>query len=131
MNMMTPNSKLYRRIDELEEQVRQLKEIINPKVNPFTGIFNLSPQLSAILYALYRNEFATMDYLDVVTLGHARSGGRRTDEFAVSLRTKVAICKIRARLRRHGIRIHNIWGVGYKINPADKRRIIKLKGRYQ
>lgn len=125
MNMMVSQSKLYARIDELEEHVRQLKEIINPKVNPFVGKSRLSPQQAAILYALYRNDMCTIEYLDVITVDLGKTTGRGTEEGLVSNRTKVTICKIREKLKRR-IAINCIWGVGYRIPKRDKEKLKKL-----
>lgn len=125
MNMMVSQSKLYARIDELEEHVRQLKEIINPKINPFAGRSNLSPQQAAILYALYRNEICTMEYLDVITVDLGQSTGRGTEEGLVSNRTKVTVWKIREKLK-HRIAIEAIRGVGYRIPKRDKEKLKKL-----
>ena len=125
MNMMMSQSKLYARIDELEEHVRQLKEIINPKINPFAGRSKLSPQQAAILYALYRNEMCTMEYLDVITVDLGQSTGRGTEEGLVSNRTKVTVWKIREKLK-HRIAIEAIRGVGYRIPKRDKEKLKKL-----
>lgn len=125
MNMVVSQSKLYARIDELEEHVRQLKEIINPKINPFAGRSNLSPQQAAILYALYRNEMCTMEYLDVITVDLGQSTGRGTEEGLVSNRTKVTVWKIREKLK-HRIAIEAIRGVGYRIPKRDKEKLKKL-----
>jgi DNA-binding MarR family transcriptional regulator len=113
------------RIEELEEELRQFKEDIAPTDNPFFGMFDLTRQQMSILYALYRSNVCTDKQLDRVTQVYGRDF-RGEEEGAVCNRTKVAICKIRAKLRKTGVDIKNIWGFGYMIVEADKAKLTAL-----
>jgi hypothetical protein len=46
---------LRERIDCLEEEIRQMRDILMPPDNPFLGRFGLSPQQATIINALYKN----------------------------------------------------------------------------
>jgi DNA-binding response OmpR family regulator len=113
------------RIEELEEELRQFKQDIAPADNPFFGMFNLTRQQMSILHALYRSNVCTDSQLDRVTQVYGRDF-RGGEEGAVSNRTKVAICKIRAKLKKDGVDIKNIWGFGYQIVEADKAKLTAM-----
>jgi len=120
-------AELRERVDELEEELRQLKEQLAPPDNPFIGKFGLTKQLAAVLFCLYRTEVATSEHLDAVT---ARYGqlyrGRKTDDWAVTVRTKVAITKLRKRLKPYGVEFNTVWGIGYAMPQESKTKLAKL-----
>ena len=118
---------LRERIDYLEEEIRQLKSDLRPLHNPFAGKFGLTAQQSCILYMLY-NSFTgvcTQGQLDRVTEANGREV-RGADEGHVSIRTKVAICKVRKCLAKHGVEIQTVWGYGYGLLPVDKDKLTAL-----
>lgn len=119
---MSSEKKLRERISELEEELVQLKEHLVPSQNPFFGRFGLTPQLAAILWALYCKEMASNEQLDAVTAEYGKE--KRSDEGAnINLRTKVALCKLRRKLEPHGIQFQTIWGIGYRMNVASKQKL--------
>lgn len=120
------------RIQELEEELRQTKAAICPTVNPFTGRFNLSIQMAAILWAIYKSpDICTNDQLNVVMLNLARVDN--SDGADIQARTKVRITHARNRLREHGIAvaIQNVWGIGYRITKQDKAKLAKALRRHK
>lgn len=118
--------KLRIRIAELEEELRQTKEALCPAVNPFSGRFNLSNQMAAVLWAIYKaSDICTNDQLCVVMLNHAKTDN--ADGADIQARVKVRITHARNRLREHGldVSIQNVWGVGYRITKQDKAKLKK------
>jgi len=116
---------LRERISYLEEELYQLKSDLRPIKNPFVGRLGLSAQLSCILYMLYNSGICSQAQLDRVTEanGHASRG---SDEGLVMNRTKVAICKLRKRLAKHGVEIQTLWGFGYQLLPVDRDKLTAL-----
>lgn len=122
--LLSEVSELRDRVSYLEEELRQAREALVPVDNPFAGKLGLSPQHAVLLYALYRIDVAGWRYLDAVMSEYARCS-RGEEDALVSLRTKVAICKMRRRLAPLGVKIETIRQVGYRISQADKRKLSK------
>ena len=115
---------LRERVDELEEELRQLREKIAPEANPFLGKFGLSRQLAAVLLCLYRNKMVTFPMMEAVTEKYAREiFDRKDDDGHVSTRARVAVCKVRQRLAKHGITFKTVWGIGYAMEPEEKVKL--------
>ena len=116
---------LRERIAHLEEELRQLREDITPPRNPFIGRLGLTPQLAEIVHALHRSDKCSQALLDRVTeaTGHTRRGD---EEGLVCNRTKVALTKIRKRLKPYGVGIRTIWGFGYAMPDDDKRKLTAI-----
>jgi hypothetical protein len=111
------------RIGELEEEVRQLREDTAEINGAMAGV--LSRQQFALLMAINKVPMAAYPYLDHVTEHHGKYD-RYTGEMHQTLRTKVAVCKLRKRLNPYGIEI-KIWrGVGYYMEDADKAKLKAL-----
>lgn len=36
----------------------------------------------------------------------------------------VYVCKIRAKLRKHGVRIETVWGLGYRLDEAQRASLL-------
>jgi DNA-binding response OmpR family regulator len=110
------------RISELEEENRQLRQALCPSDNPFVGKVKLSPQQTAVLYALYRAKIASYGYLDKV-MSEASSYDRSTEGGAIQLRLKVTVSKMRQSLKGLDIHIHTSWGLGYYLDPISKKKL--------
>jgi len=112
-------------IDELREEVRQLRAALSPPVNPFYGKLGLTPQLAALLHAFYVHNDMPPIRLDAVI--SQRAWSRYRDEPAASpARGRVAVCKLRAALRPHGVEIDLVRGMGYRLDPANKAKLTAL-----
>lgn len=122
--LLSEVSALRDRVSYLEEELRQAREALLPTDNPFVGKMNLSPQQTVLLHALYRIDMAGWRYLDAVMGEYARAV-RGEEDALVSLRTKVAISKLRAKLRPYGIEIETVREIGYRITQANKRKLNK------
>lgn len=103
------------RIEELEEELRQLKTILVP---PFT--FPLEWRLTAtqrrLLIALYKTP-GCLTHTQCFTAMDSKA--IQSDSLL-----NVQIMKLRRRLTPFGVVVKNHWGVGYEI-PAASKVIIK------
>ncbi len=118
---------LRAKIEELEEELRQTKAALCPIANPFAGRFNLSTQMAAVLWAIYKSpDICTNEQLCVVMQNYAVSHIK--DGADMQARAKVRITHARNRLREHGVdvSIQNVWGVGYRIPKADKAKLARI-----
>ncbi|CAB5220116.1 hypothetical protein UFOVP231_61 [uncultured Caudovirales phage] len=114
---------LRERIEELEEQNRQLRDGVAPDETMF--IAGLSRQQIALLRGIYSRKTATYQYLDVIMAndGHsARGCGSELEK----LRSKVAIYNLRKKLAPHGIKISTWRGIGYYLNEANREKLKRL-----
>jgi hypothetical protein len=115
--------KLRDRIAELEEEIRQLREDTVHVDNTFAAI--LSKQHAALLMGIYKRDIATFAYLDIITEEYGkynRYEGKRHQ----SLRTKVAVWKMRKALKPYGIEIKTWKGVGYYLDDENKAKLKQL-----
>ena len=111
------------RIEELQEELRQLREDLTQDSPAFTAI--LSKQQSALLMGVYRRPFATYAYLDNITENFG-AYNRYEGEMHQALRTRVAMWKRRKKIMVHGIEIHMKRGVGYYLDKENRTKIEKL-----
>ncbi len=113
---------LARMCDELEEaneRIRQLEDALAPE-----GMIPLSFRLTAserrVLAALYRREICTKDMLHLASSKgeHPETGLKIVD---------VYICKLRRKLKPHGLGIETIWGQGYRLATGTREEIARLR----
>lgn len=103
---------LLEQLEEAREEIRQLKEVIQPRKTPsmFAGL-RLQRAHRAMLDALIDNPFCTHVYLWKCSRG-------RGDHLSVP----PAICMLRKALR--GIAtIHNQHGDGFYMDPGDRETV--------
>jgi len=112
-------------ISVLEKELRQLREAIAPAGNPFLRV--LPRQHAALLMGLYSRPTATFAYLDAIgaEAGQLRRG--EGEDYAYH-RVKIAIHKLRKKLREHGIEVSAIRGVGYYLDDENKTKVEMLMG---
>jgi hypothetical protein len=111
-------------IYSLKEQLRQLREDV--AVQPDATLVGiLSHQQSSLMMAIYRKRLATYAYLDHIT---AQTGAyhRRHGPEDERNRTKVAVFKLREKLKLYGIEISVLRGMGYYLNDENKAKLEKL-----
>ena len=126
--LMEANDKLIRDLQDevysLKEQLRQLRKDVGlqPDVT-LVGI--LSHQQSSLMMAIYRKRLATYAYLDHIT---AQTGAyhRRHGPEDERNRTKVAVFKLREKLKPYGIEISVLRGMGYYLDDENKAKLEKL-----
>jgi len=114
---------LKRYIGKLEEELRQLREDLVPVNNPFLHLF--SYQHSALLLGIYSKRLATYAFLDAIC---SRSGqiSRGEGEDYARRRVKVAIFKLKKKLREHGIEVCTRRGLGYYLDDENRAKLEKL-----
>jgi len=118
---------LRERVAYLEGEVEYLKDILSPKINPFAGKIDLSPQQALLAHALYRADVLTEENLDEVMEGFCHQERARDDE-RIATRVKVTIFKLRQKLDKYGVKIQTVRGVGYAMPHPDKQRLAKVCG---
>ena len=114
---------LYERISLLEEQLRQFREDLVQPNNPFLHLF--SYQHSALLMGLYNKRMATYAFLDCI---NSESGNRRRGEGEdyARHRVKVALYKLKKKLRLHGVEVCTRRGLGYYLDDENRAKVEKL-----
>ena len=117
--------KLRERIETLEEEIRQFHEDSADIDSIFTGV--LSRQQLALLMAINKRSLAPYSYLDHVTEDHGKYN-RYEGAMHQTLRTKVAVWKLRKKLKPYGIEIKTWRGVGYYLDDDNKAKLKQLMG---
>ena len=117
--------KLRERIETLEEEIRQFHEDSADIDSIFTGV--LSRQQLALLMAINKRPLAPYSYLDHVTEDHGKYN-RYEGAMHQTLRTKVAVWKLRKKLKLYGIEIKTWRGVGYYLDDDNKAKLKQLMG---
>ena len=115
--------KLRERIETLEEEIRQFHEDSADIDSIFTGV--LSRQQLALLMAINKRPLAPYSYLDHVTEDHGKYN-RYEGAMHQTLRTKVAVWKLRKKLKLYGIEIKTWRGVGYYLDDDNKAKLKQL-----
>lgn len=115
--------RLRERVGELEEEIRQLRCELTQDSDAFIGI--LTRQQSALLMALYRRGTANYAFLDSVTEEYGLYN-RYEGEMHINQRMKIAMWKLRKKLKHYGIEIHVYRGVGYHLDDENKAKLRAL-----
>lgn len=131
MTMHMDQTQLLRdRIQELEEELRQIKHDICPPNNPFVARLRLTPQEAALIWTLYNAPgVATNERMNIIAVEYSTRDTK--DGFDATNSTKVRITNLRNKLRRYGVKIQNIYGVGYVIKPDSKKKLEKIMEKWK
>lgn len=116
---------LRERIDVLEEEMRQLRQDIVPVNNPFLRLF--SYQHSALLLGIYSKNLSTYAFLDAICSNTGRITRGEGEDYA-RRRVKVALHKLKKKLRLHGIEVCTRRGLGYYLDDENRAKLEKLMG---
>jgi len=114
---------LRMRVKTLEMEIAELNEEADRAHEVFTGVF--SQQQLALLLAIIKRPIATYGYLDHVTEDHGKYN-RYEGEMHQTLRTKVAVWKMRRKLKPYGIEIKTWRGIGYYLDDENKAKLKAL-----
>jgi hypothetical protein len=114
---------LRERIDVLEEEMRQLRQDIVPVNNPFLHMF--SYQHSALLLGIYSKNLSTYAFLDAICSNTGRINRGEGADYARH-RVKVALHKLKKKLRLHGIEVCTRRGLGYYLDDENRAKLEKL-----
>ena len=99
--------------DELREKVRQLEEIIGFHFRAPIA-FGLNRNEEMVLGILTKRDRLTKD--QIMTALYSDRPNSPPEIQIVG----VYICRLRKKLRKFGIEITTIWGIGYALTPASK-----------
>ena len=111
------------RIATLEEEILQYRTDMAQVDGVLFNI--LSRQQLALLLAINKRPLVTYAYLDHVSEDHGKYN-RYEGEMYQTLRTKVAVWKLRQRLKPYGIEIKTWRGVGYYLDDENKAKLKQL-----
>ena len=114
---------LRERIATLEEEILQYREDMAQVDGVLFKI--MSRQQLALLLAINKRPMATYSYLDHVSEDHGKYN-RYEGEMHQTLRTKVAVWKLRKKLKPYGIEIKTWRGVGYYLDDENKAKLKQL-----
>ena len=93
------------KIEELEEQVRQLKKLLVPVfITPIE--WGLTRKQQALFSMLLTRDLVTRDMLDAAAIAGASS----TPNYG-----NVIIYQLRKKLKKFGIQVKSEWGVGWRL----------------
>lgn len=115
MSEATTIAELRARVDELEEELRQLREPV-PVEMCFPIAWRLSTMESKLLAALYRSR---AQFISGVDLHAAVYGDADRHESNIP----VLISKTRRKLKPYGIAIVAHWGQGFYLPPVSREII--------
>lgn len=103
----------------LREQVARLQELLGITMKAPIEL-GLTPSEAGVFGVLMARDFVTKD---MVMSSIYRSGAK--DEAQIKI-VDVFVCKIRRKLKPFKINITTVWGQGYRITAAEKRRIKEM-----
>lgn len=115
-----PTAALRERIEILEEENQQLRELLVPKVT-FPAEWKLDVGETRVLSALYAARHACDVNRLLYALTYMRAG-RLTEPVRTSV--DIRLCKLRRKLRPFGVEILTVRGVGWSLSP-ESRGIIR------
>jgi hypothetical protein len=114
---------LRERVATLEEEILQYREDMTHVNGVMAGV--LSRQQLALLLAIDKRPMATHSYLNYVSEDHGKYN-RYEGKMHQTLRTKVAVCKLRKKLKPYEIEIKTWNGVGYYLDDENKAKLKQL-----
>ena len=126
MSMKT-EAGLKAKIAELEEELREMRKDTTGIQPEF--LLLVSRQQAALLTAILKRQIAPYSYLDYVAEEYG-TYNRYEGEMHQSIRTRVAVWKLRRTLAKYGITINLRKGVGYYVDAANRAKLQKLQGKY-
>lgn len=106
------------RIEELEEENRQLREMLFGAGWEPPHELRLSRSEAVILQTLVNHERCSHELLRRGTL---RPGDEDNREYQI---ISVHIFKLRRKLKPYGIEIETLWGQGYCLSQTDRQRLL-------
>lgn len=112
---------LRAQLDDARFQIRQLSVAEKPEMISAGRVFGLTPKEARILTTLLRRETATRTTLYHALYDGAMDVGERDPKII-----DVFICKLRKKLRPHGIVVDNVWGSHYSMDAENKAKLRAL-----
>ena len=95
-------------IDELKEQVRQLKKLLVPPfVTPVE--WGLTAQQQTLFCMLLKRDLVTRDMFNAVAIT------RPSTKNAANQCCDMAVCHLRKKLKKFGVQVKTEWGLGWRL----------------
>lgn len=116
---MTNIKAMKERIEELEEENRQLRALLTPRLADHIDI-PLTASQRAILDVIVAHPFASYEML-LSALEHLIPHGERLESIV-----KVHMHRLRAKLKPFDVRIRVVYTEGYYMSPEDKAKLPRL-----
>ncbi len=115
-------------IEQLEEQIRWLRGelgilVTAEQIAEAQQVFQLTTTEARLLLHLINAKLATADTAMLAMYSH------NYDDWPEPKIVDIFICKLRAKLKRYGIRFETHWGTGYSLPAASRRRIAEVLGQ--
>ncbi len=114
---------LRSRIEELEEEIRQIRDDMVSTNGAFLNF--LTRNEVKIILGIYGRKIADYAYLDRLTESGDKYS-RYTDINHEALRNRVSIWKLRQKMRERGIEIKTWRGIGYYLDDDNKAKLKQL-----
>ena len=114
---------LRERIETLEEEIRQLRADMVQTDPTFLGV--LSQHQMLMLRGIMSRPVADYAYLDRLTEDRDKYN-RHSDNDHTVLRGKVAVWKLRKKLKPFGVIIKTWRGIGYYLDEENKAKLKQL-----
>lgn len=118
---MTETERLRDRVEELE----RVLGVDMSLTNRLRDVFGLEPGLSPILGMLMKRAFVS--HASLYTVLYA---GRPECDWPKPKIMDVQVCKLRRKLRKHGVSIETRWGEGWMMTAADKAKVRDVVDRH-
>jgi len=115
--MLTTEYELRTRVEILEEENRQLRGMMRPKMQ-FTPEWGLSRQQSQLLALIYSRAMASYEQIEVaLDIARGEDGGGHETH------VKVVAHNVRKKLAPFNIDFHTVHGTGYAMDSENKARV--------
>ncbi|WP_411037690.1 winged helix-turn-helix domain-containing protein [Shinella sp. BYT-45] len=103
-------------LETLRERIRQLEEALSPTFLPPVE-FGLTASEAKVLSCLISRDVATKQQIMTTIYSD------RVDDEPDPKIVDVFVCKLRKKLKPHGVIISTVWGQGYRLENRDQFRV--------
>lgn len=119
-------AELRERIDWLEAENARLRALLvgDDRHWRVAQVFGLTAAEARVLACLLARPGATKDQIY-----EALCDGRPEPDHPQPKLMDVLICKIRKKLEPYAVTITTLWGVGWRLEAADRARLLKMTGQ--
>jgi two-component system cell cycle response regulator CtrA len=119
---------LQARIDVLQDEIADLKERV-ARLEEALGMTHdvplglaLTPAEARVLGILMKRDVAKKDMI-MIALYDGRHAEKDIPEPKI---VDVFVCKMRAKLKRYGLEIKTVWGIGYSMTNGSKDMVREM-----
>lgn len=116
-------ARLRDKLEDSQDLVRELRAARQSDRFALVGVAHMTPKEAILADALLQSGRVSKE-----RLYHTVYGAHLTQDQPQPKIIDVFVCKIRPKLKPHGIEIQTIWGLGYEMLPDSKARLRALAG---